>query len=310
MTEKLSVDVENRPVAGLGSEGGAPGRRPRFLRTAAGSLNIELIAGAAIVAAWAVVAIASPWLAPYSPTAISPDAISQAPSSLHWLGTDNLGSDILSRILYAPRIDLTVALGVTILSVPAGTGIGVVLALRRGWADAIVMRVVDAVQAFPVIVAGMVAVGLLARQAGTVQNAAIVIAVIAVAQMPTYIRLARSSAIVVFKLEYVDAARAGGASPARVIARHVIPNCLSPIYTAASQNAGYAVLLTAGLAFVGVGISPPTPEWGVMIQTGSNYLLTGAWWMSIPAGFAMATLILGFVLAGDGLQARGGAGLH
>ena len=206
--------------------------------------------------------------------------------------------------------NLTVAVGVTILSVPVGTAIGVALALRRGWADAIVMRVVDAVQAFPVIVAGMVAVGLLARQAGTAQNAAIVIGVIAVAQMPTYIRLARSSAIVVFRLEYVDAARASGAPPLRVIARHVIPNCLGPIYTAASQNAGYAVLLTAGLAFVGVGITPPTPEWGVMIQTGSNYLLTGAWWMSIPAGFAMATLILGFVLAGDGLQARAGAGLH
>jgi peptide/nickel transport system permease protein len=304
MTDNLAADVAEVPPS-------TPGPRPReerrawVPRTAAGRVNLELIGGAFIVAAWAVVAIISPLIAPYSPTAIDPNAISQAPSGAHWLGTDSLGSDILSRLLYAPRIDLTVAVCVTVLSVPAGTLIGIAIALRRGWADAIVMRVVDAVQAFPVVVAGLVAVGLLTRQSGVLKNTLVVIVVIAVAQMPTYIRLARSSAIVVVTLEYIEAARVGGAKQGRIVLRHVIPNCLGPIYTAASQNAGYAILLTAGLAFVGVGITPPTPEWGVMIQAGSNYLLTGAWWMSIPPGLAMATLILGFVLVGDGLQRHG-----
>jgi peptide/nickel transport system permease protein len=211
--------------------------------------------------------------------------------------------DILSRIMYSPRIDYLVAFAVTIIAVGTGTMLGSVVGYHGGWLDAVVMRIADSLQAFPVLVLAMAAVGVLSQRAsGQAASTGVVIVVIAIVQAPSYLRLVRARFLSLRSAEFVDAARALGVPTRSIMYRHMLPNALAPIFPTAAQNAGYAILLTAGMAFVGVGVTPPTPEWGSMISVGAQYLITGQWWMSFFPGMAIALTILGLTLVSDALQ--------
>jgi peptide/nickel transport system permease protein len=244
----------------------------------------------------------APLVVPFSATAPNAAQGLLPPSASHWFGTDTNGTDILSRVLYAPRIDLLIALSGTAISFAIGSVLGVVVGFlsgRRGvggWFSEAVMRIADIVQAFPVFVLALALVAVLGNSARNV------VAAIAFLNIPVYLRLVRARALSVRSRTYIDAARCGGAGDLRTISRHLLPNCLTPAFAQVSVNFGWAILLTAGLSFVGAGVVPPTPEWGLMVSQGSQNIITGQWWPSLFPGLAIAVAVLGFALLGETLE--------
>ncbi len=265
--------------------------------------NAGLTVGTAILLAFTAAAALSSLISPYGPNQLDTNAVYQGPSLAHLLGTDNFGRDILSRMIWGTRIDFLVALLVTLFSVTLGVAIGAFVGYVRGWLDVVVMRFVDSLQAFPALIIALAIVGIVSHSVTSqTVDIAVVIAVIVFVQAPTYIRLVRARVLVLRVAEYTDAARVLGVARGRIIIRHMLPNAMGSVYPAAAQNAGYAILLTAGLAFVGVGIVPPTAEWGSMIYVGAQYLRNGDWWMSVFPGLAIAFSLFGLTLVSDGLQ--------
>jgi peptide/nickel transport system permease protein len=259
--------------------------------------------GALVLGVFALVAILSPLIAPYSPNAVNIAVANRPPSAAHLFGTDNFGRDILSRVMWGARIDLVVAAGVTICAVSVGVAVGAVVGYWRGWIDGVVMRFVDGLQAFPALIVALAVVSIVSHSSKSeVLDLMVIILVIVFVQAPTYIRLVRARVITLRGTAYADAARTLGVPDWKIVWRHMLPNAMSPVLPAAAQNCAYAILLTAGLAFVGVGIVPPTAEWGSMINLGSQYLLTGEWWMSLFPGLAICVSLLGLTLISDGLQ--------
>ena len=244
----------------------------------------------------------SPLIVPYSPTAPNAAQGLLPPSPSHWFGTDTNGTDIFSRVLYAPRINLVIAISGTAISFVIGSILGVIvgyLASRPGpggWFSETVMRLADVLQAFPVFVLALALVAVLGNSARNV------VAAIAFLNIPVYLRLVRGRALSVRSRTYIDAARCGGAGDLRTVSRHLLPNCLTPAFAQVSVNFGWAILLTAGLSFVGAGVVPPTPEWGLMVSEGSQNIITGQWWVSLFPGLAIAVAVLGFALLGETME--------
>ncbi|MDR7418231.1 MAG: ABC transporter permease [Armatimonadota bacterium] len=268
-------------------------RTPPLLR--AFVRNKGATAGAVVVAAWIVVALCAPWVAPYDP--LEPVGLSrQRPSSAHLLGTDLLGRDVLSRILYGSRISLTIGL----ISVGIGLTVGIVMGLPSGYyggrVDAVVMRLIDAMLAFPGLLLALVVIAALGPGLTNVMIA------VGVSSVPLYARLVRGSCLSVREMEYVQAARAVGSTDDRIMARHILPNLGGPIIVLSTLQVGSAILVGSALSFLGMGAQPPTPEWGLMAAEGRSYLAT-AWWISSFAGCAIFTAVLGMNLTGDGLRA-------
>jgi peptide/nickel transport system permease protein len=204
--------------------------------------------------------------------------------------------DILSRIIYAPRVDLTIALLATALSILAGTTVGVAAGYHRGWLSEGAMRVSDLLQSFPVYVLGMALVVL------TGHNVQTLVIAIAVISAPVYARLVRSEVIQLRERLFVDALRASGISSRRIVIKHMLPNAANPIFAMSSVTIGTSILVTAGLSYIGAGVSIPTPEWGSMIAIGTPNLVSGGqWWPSVFPGVALALTVLGFALIGDSL---------
>lgn len=262
----------------------------------------QFAVGYAIVITVCLVGLFAPWLAPYDPVEANPSAFLQPPSWQHWLGTDAVGMDILSRVIYAPRVDLTIALVGTFLSAAVGTVLGAWIgynAQGRGvlaFASDAAMRVADVLQSFPVFVFALAVVATLG------QNVQSVILAIAFVNTPIYMRLMRSQVLTVRDSGYVEAARVVGASHTRIIFRHILPNSLGPALAQFTVNIGWAVLLTAGLSFIGAGVRPPTPEWGSMIANGFQNVVTGQWWPSVMPGIALALTVCGFSLVGASVE--------
>ncbi|HET6947659.1 MAG TPA: nickel transporter permease [bacterium] len=271
-------------------------RPPRRVGAVGRTLRNPLsLAGVLIIGALIVLAALAPYLAPYNP--IQTDVINrlQPPSRAHVFGTDALGRDILSRILYGTRISLRIAILTAVIATSIGAPLGIITGYFRGRVDDLLMRVTDMFMAFPRLILAM---AIAAALRPTLEN---VIIAISLAAWPAYARLARSVALALREENYVEAARAIGAGPLRVLARHVFPGVVSPVTIQLSLDMGGIILTAAGLGFIGFGAQPPTPEWGVMISEGRNYI-TQQWWVSTFPGIAISLFVLGFNMLGDGIR--------
>ena len=243
-----------------------------------------------------LVAILGPWLAPYDPVASDVSVALRAPSAAHWSGTDQLGRDIFSRLLVATRLDLAIAFSAVSLSFALGAVIGGFCGYRGGRLDRWVGRFVDVLMAFPLFVLAMALVAALGNR---VENIIIATAVI---NLPFYIRFARAEVNVRRNAGWVEAARACGDSHLGVVLRVLLPNVLPAMAVQVSLNLGWAILNAAGLSFIGLGVTAPTPEWGIMVAEGARFISTGKWWLVAFPGLALMLTVLCFNLLGDGLR--------
>jgi peptide/nickel transport system permease protein len=251
--------------------------------------------GLLIVIGYAVLAVLAPLIVPYRPDTSTSDTL-QPPSLRHLFGTDVSGFDILSRVLFAPRVDITIALTATLLALAIGTPLGVLAGFSRGLVSEIVSRVFDLIQAFPFFVLAMT---LLAVLGPSVSN---LIVVVAVVNAPIYLRLVKSQTLYLRERTFVQAARVAGNSEFSLMFRHLFPNALPPVLAQVSINVAWAVILTAGVSFVGAGVRAPTPEWGLMISAGASNMFSGQWWVALFPGAALALSTLGYALIADGLR--------
>ncbi len=257
--------------------------------------NPLAVVGLAIVLALLLVAAFAPWLAPTSPIEQDLAARLQPPSAAHWLGTDELGRDIYSRIVHGSRITLYIVALVVIIVGPLGLLIGTAAGYLGGWLDVVLMRITDIFMAFPRLI---LALAFVAALGPGIENAIIAIALTA---WPPYARLARAETLTVRHADYIAAVRMQGASPFYIIRAHVVPMCLSSLIVRLTLDMAGIILTAAGLGFLGLGAQPPLPEWGAMISTGRQYLLD-QWWVATMPGFAIFVVSLGFNLLGDGLR--------
>ena len=257
------------------------------------------VTGIALTLLHVVIAVAAPLIAPYSPIATDPLSAVTGPSSAHWLGTDQLGRDVLSRVLYGGRNAMLISLVAAVLSVGLGTALGLAAAYFRGWFDEILMRILDAVLSVPAILALLVVVSVLGAGAPVIVLAATIV------YCPAVIRVVRAGASSVVGLDYVTAARARGERPLATMGREVLPNVLDVVLVEFAMRASWIMLLVSSLSFLGFGANPPTPDWGLMVSE-SRSLLTVTPWAAVGPIVALATLIVGLNLAADGLaKARG-----
>jgi peptide/nickel transport system permease protein len=257
--------------------------------------NPLAMVGLAIVASLLLVAAFAPWLATYSPTAqILTDRL-QPPSAAHWLGTDELGRDIYSRIVFGARLTLYIVGLVVIMVGPVGLLVGTVAGYVGGWLDTVLMRITDIFLAFPRLILALAFVAALGPGIG---NAIIAISITA---WPPYARIARAETLTVRNSDFIDAIRLQGASSGRIIWGHIMPLCLSSLIVRLTLDMAGIILTAAGLGFLGLGAQPPLPEWGAMISSGRQYLLE-QWWVATMPGIAIFAVALGFNLLGDGLR--------
>jgi len=252
--------------------------------------------GAGFMALFVLTALIGPMLTVYDP--VKPDirAISLAPSPQHWMGTDALGMDIFTRIIHAARIDLVITIFGVGGAVLIGTIYGIISAFYGRWVDEVMMRLLDSIQAFPTIVLGIAIAAVLGP---STRNVAIVLIAV---NAPIYARLVRSLALSLKTTQYIDAARTVGNTNMRIIFKHILPNCLGPVYVTGSINIGWTVLMAASLSFIGLGVQSPTPEWGLMIKEGARYMIMGEWWMAFFPGLFIFIFVLSANFLGDGLQ--------
>jgi peptide/nickel transport system permease protein len=241
-------------------------------------------------------AIFGPLIAPYDALASNTDAAYQAPSALHWFGTDQLGRDILSRVIVATRLDLAIAVFSVALVFLLGGVSGVMAGFYGGWTDRIGGRLADTIMAFPLFVLAM---GIVAALGNTVTNIVIATAII---NYPLYVRVARAEANVRRDAGFVQAARLTGNSDMRIVLTQILPNVMPILVVQMSLTMGYAILNAAGLSFIGLGVRPPTAEWGIMVADGSADMVSGKWWIAFFPGAALMIAVFCFNLLGDGLR--------
>lgn len=273
----------------------ASARRGGHLRHVLTENPVTLVA-AALFAGLVLLALVGPLLVPYDPLATNASSALQPPSAAHWFGTDALGRDILSRCVVAARLDLGLAVAAVALSFALGATLGAAAGFFGGWPDRIVSRVADTIMAFPLFVLAM---GIVAALGNTLANIVIATAII---NLPFYIRVARAEANVRREAGFVESARLAGNGEWGVLMRHVFPNLLPPIAVQVSLNMGWAILNAAGLSFIGLGVRPPTPEWGIMVAEGAQYIVSGEWWVAFFPGAVLMTAVFAFNLLGDALR--------
>jgi peptide/nickel transport system permease protein len=260
------------------------------------SRNVMSLAALGVLAVVALAALAAPVLLPYDPDAPDAERTLEPPGRRHWLGTDLYGRDQLTRIVYAGRVDLLVAVEATAIALSLGAVLGAVSGYRGGWIDQVLMRIIDTIQAFPSFILAM---GIAAALGNSVTN--IVIA-IAITHVPIYGRLIRGEMLRVRETEYAEAARTVGNRQRRIIFYHLLPNCFPPVVVQATLAMGFAILTVAALSYIGLGIRPPTSEWGAMTAEGAGYIVSGEWWIFAFPGMAIMATVLSFNLLGDALR--------
>ncbi|RWA77433.1 nickel transporter permease [Mesorhizobium sp.] len=262
----------------------------RFSANRLAFVGLLIIIGLLVVAAFADV------LAPYSPTVGDlKNARLLAPSAAHWFGTDDLGRDIYSRIVYGSRWTLYVVILVAIIAAPIGLLVGTVAGYAGGWTDAILMRITDIFLAFPKLV---LALAFVAALGPGIENAVLAIAI---TSWPPYARIARAETLTVRNSDFIKAVQLMGASPFRIVLRHIMPLCISSLIIRVTLDMAGIILTAAGLGFLGLGAQPPLPEWGAMIASGRRFVLD-QWWVAGAPGAAILIVSLGFNLLGDGLR--------
>jgi peptide/nickel transport system permease protein len=264
-------------------------RRRRWLRR----YGLAALGGAVIIA-WIAAAILAPVLTPYAPNTVNVAGRLAAPSTAHWLGTDELGRDVLTRIIYGARTSLMVGFAVVLIGGAIGTLIGAVAAYAGRWLEEALMRATDLMFCFPPIILAMAIAAALGI--GT-RNTVIAMLVV---WWPKFARLARSLVLGQRSLEYVAAAQTIGFSPSHILFRQILPNAVGPLVVLVTLDLGNAILVFAGLSFLGLGVVPPTPEWGSMVSEGRE--LVAQWWVATFPGIAILTVVIGFNFVGDGLR--------
>jgi peptide/nickel transport system permease protein len=243
-----------------------------------------------------LLAIVGPAIAPFDPLASDTNNALQPPSPEHWFGTDQLGRDVLSRVIVATRLDLGISIAAVALSFAIGSALGAYAGFFGGWSDRIVGRVADTIMAFPLFVLAM---GIVAALGNTVEN---IVYATAIINLPFYARVARAEVNVRRDAAFVEAARLCGNGDMRILAVHVFPNILPPMMVQISLNMGWAILNAAGLSFIGLGVRPPTAEWGIMVAEGATFIISGEWWLALFPGAALMLAVFCFNLLGDGLR--------
>ena len=268
----------------------------RAWRMAAALMRNPLaVAGAIIVIGLVLTAAFAPWIAPESPVGQNLGARLLPPSAEHWMGTDELGRDIYSRVVWGSRITLLIVALVAVIAAPLGLVIGAVSGYFGGWTDKLLMGVTDVFLSMPKLI---LALAFVAALGPGIKNAIIAIAV---TSWPAYARIARAETLTFRHAEFIDAVRMQGASSTRIILRHVLPLCTSSMIVRVTLDMAGIILTAAGLGFLGLGAQPPLPEWGAMISRGRSFILD-QWWVATMPGFAIILVSLGFCFLGDGLR--------
>ena len=244
----------------------------------------------------ALCAALGPALAPFDPLASDTAEALTGPSAAHWFGTDQLGRDILSRIVVATRLDLGIAVTSVALAFGIGTLVGLAAGYCGGWIDRIVGRAVDTIMAFPLFVLAM---GIVAALGNNVAN---IVYATAIINLPIYARLSRSEANVRRNAGFVEAARLCGNGEARIVLAQLLPNIMPLMMVQVSLTLGYAILNAASLSFIGLGVRPPTAEWGIMVAEGASFIVSGEWWVAFFPGIVLMAAVFCFNLMGDGLR--------
>jgi peptide/nickel transport system permease protein len=277
---------------------------PRFLGLASPSTGLFLrrlkrnqgaLVGLVVLVTLLGVALLSTVATPADPYAIAVERRFLPPGAGGVFGTDDLGRDLLSRVMVGTRISFAVAAMVLLIASTIGVPLGILSGYRSGWLDDVIMRTSDIFLAFPSF---LLAMAIVAALGSAMANA---ILAVGIAWWPRYARLLRGQVLAIRQTLYVEAARALGAPERRVLARHVLPNCFGPLMVQLATDAGNAILITASLSFVGLGAKPPSPEWGFMVAQGRQFLLT-AWWVPVVPGLAIAAAVAAFLFVGDGLR--------
>ena len=250
----------------------------------------------ALLAFFIFCALFGPLIVPYDPLASNTSNALMPPSTDHWFGTDNLGRDVFSRVIVATRLDLLISVSAVALSFVIGSILGSVAGYWGGWLDAILNRFLDTIMAFPLFVLAM---GIVAALGNTIEN---IVYATALINIPFYARLVRAEVNIRRDAGFALAAKLAGNSDLRVLAVHIFPNALPPMMVQISLNLGWAILNAAGLSFIGLGVRPPTPEWGIMVAEGANFVISGEWWLALFPGLWLMLAVFTFNLLGDGLR--------
>jgi peptide/nickel transport system permease protein len=256
--------------------------------------NRPAVIGVVVVLVWVAIALLAPVIAPYDPIDQDVKNRLQAPSAVHWLGSDGLGRDVFSRVLYGGRISLPVAATVVVVAALFGTILGGLAGFVGTWLDEAAMRLVDMVLAFPSLI---LALAIAAALGPSIQNSMLALLIV---WWPPYARLVRGQVLSLKNRDYVSAARALGLRDARILSRHVLPNAIGPILVLMTSDFGAAIIITAALSFLGVGAVPPTPEWGAMVSEGRE--LMAQWWIATFPGLAIFSVAMACNFIGDGLR--------
>lgn len=241
-------------------------------------------------------AVFGPSLVPFDPLQTNASKALMPPSMTHWFGTDSVGRDVFSRVVVATRLDLSISIAAVALSFVVGSVLGGIAGYWGGWLDSVLNRVLDTIMAFPLFVLAM---GIVAALGNTIEN---IIYATAIINIPFYARLVRAEVNIRRDAGFVRAARLAGNSDIRVLLMHIFPNALPPMMVQISLNMGWAILNAAGLSFIGLGVRPPTPEWGIMVAEGANFIVSGEWWLAVFPGLWLMIAVFTFNLLGDGLR--------
>ena len=287
--QRSVIDSLDRQIAGR--------RRRSLTWTIVSSFvrNRTALFGVILIFVFAIAALFAPLLAPADPLYMDFDALMQSPSASHPAGTDSLGRDNLSRIIWGGRVSLQVGLLAMVIATAVGVSGGLAAGYYGRWIDTIIMRIVDAILAFPALLLAILMVAVLGP---SLRNAMLAIGV---AFIPSFARVTRANTLSIREKEYVEGARAIGASARRIMMRTILPNALSPLIVQISLGMSYAILIEASLSFLGLGIQPPTPSWGYMLSSGREFI-TLAWWLTVFPGLAMFFVVLSWNFIGDGLR--------
>ena len=272
-----------------------PGLRPLARAKGAGRRSPMAAAGLLLLGAFAMLSILHPWLMPYDPVAADASAVLQAPSAVHWFGTDANGMDVFSRVIYGAIYAFGIAFPAVAVAMLIGVPVGLLTGYLGGWADEVLMRGFDAMRVFPSII---LALAVVAAAGPSLFNVVIVLGVL---DAPVFARLVRAEVLALRAGGFMESAIAAGNPLGRLLFVHLMPNTLQGTLAQAAVRAAWAVRIATTLAFLGLGVQPPTPEWGTMIRQGAEYMVTGQWWIGVFPGIALILLSLGLNLAGDGI---------
>ena len=289
------------PAAGRFGRQAAPSSESLMAQTARRlKRSYTALFGLGIVVLLIVVAIFADLLAPYDPVVNSMNEMFQAPSSTHWLGTDQFGRDMLSRIIHGSRVSLAVGLSSVLLAIFVGVPLGIIGGFYGGKTDTLIMRTMDLILAFPVFLLAIVIMIMFTPTAGLL-GAMKVIMAIGIVRIPIYARLVRGSVLSIKEKEYVEACHALGQRDPKILLRHILPNCMAPIIVTGTLSIATAIIVEASLSFLGLGTQPPTPSWGWDLKANVAWIQQTPW-LALGPGFAIFITVLGFNLFGDGLR--------